>query len=339
MSVAGSESKRRPVQGLPPAVLSFDPANLISRIFTNAQLSRLAEILELDSSVVLTEMQSPEARRHLARAEVLIAGWGAPAIPVASAPRLQAVIYAGGVAATCLEDAPAHGARGVVAANARPANSVPVAEYALATILLANKNARTAEREFRRSQRHPAPSPTTGNLDRTVGIVGASTTGRLLIDLLRPFDLRITVYDPLLSAEEAERLGVQTGSLQEVAAQSDVLSLHQPLTAETAGQIGADILALMPDGATLINTARGAVLDEAALVAELRTGRIEAVLDVTDPEPPRADSPLWHLPNVTLTPHIAGSMGTELLRLGAAVVAEVEHFVAGAPFDSPEELR
>jgi phosphoglycerate dehydrogenase-like enzyme len=95
--------------------------------------------------------------------------------------------------------------------------------------------------------------------------------------------------------------------------------------------IGARQLKLMQDGATFINTARGALVDEAALVAELQTGRIFAVIDVTDPEIPPADSPLFTLPNVFLTPHVAGAIGTERLRLGLMAVEEIERFVRGEP--------
>ncbi|HLS64749.1 MAG TPA: hydroxyacid dehydrogenase [Ruania sp.] len=323
----------------PQGLLAFDPPSLARDIFSPDLLQRLGAAVRLDPDLVLTETDSGLARAALAETQVLIAGWGAPRVPSALVPQLRVVVYAGGVASTCLADPHQLAARGVVAANAREANAVPVAEYTLATILLANKRAAAAERELRASRAKPSPRADIGNFDRTVGIVGASRVGRKVIELLRPFDLQVLVFDPELSAAEADRLGVQTGSLLEVAAGSHVLSLHQPLTAATRGQIDARVLAALPDGATVINTARGGVLDEAALVAELRTGRLEAVLDVTDPEPPSPDSELWLLPNVTLTPHIAGSMGNELHRIGGAVTDEVERFVAGRPLRHQEDLR
>lgn len=322
----------------PQALLAFDPPSLAGDIFSADLRQRLGAAVRLDPDLVLTETASSRARAALAGVEVLIAGWGAPQIASALVPQLRAVVYAGGVASTCLADPHELAARGVLAANARAANAVPVAEYTLATILLANKRAAAAERELRTTRTTPPARAGIGNYGRTVGIVGASQVGRKVIELLRPFDLQVLVYDPGLSADEAGRLGVQTGTLLEVAAGSHVLSLHQPLTAATRGQIDARVLAALPDGATVINTARGAVLDEAALVAELRTGRLEAVLDVTDPEPPAPDSELWHLPNVTLTPHIAGSMGNELHRIGRAVTDEVERFVAGQPLRHHEHL-
>lgn len=325
----------------PRAVLAFGPPSLAGRIFGAEAAARLTAALDVDVDEVLTEVTSARARGLLASAEVLVAGWGAPEVPVGLAPRLRAVLYAGGVARTCLADPAAHAARGVVASNARAANAVPVAEYTLAMILLAGKRVRAAERELRAHRRLPDREhepASLGNYRRTVGIVGASQVGRRLIELLRPFDLDVVVHSPELTPHSAAALGVRSATLEEVAAQSDVLSLHQPLLPETVGQIDARVLALLPDGATLINTARGAVVDEAALLAELRTGRIDAVLDVTAPEPPAPDSDLWDLPNVVLTPHVAGSAGGELHRLGDTVAAEAERFARGLPFAHPEDL-
>ncbi|MFE5336042.1 hydroxyacid dehydrogenase [Isoptericola sp. NPDC056573] len=325
----------------PRAVLAFDPPELVERIFGADGLGRLGAVVDLDPEVVV-EIGSEAARARLAGAELLVAGWGAPPVPADLVPRLRAVAYAGGVARTCLADPAVLAAHGVAASNARAANAVPVAEYALAMILLANKKAHAAERAYR--ERRAAPDAErlltgAGNYRRTVGIVGASLVGRRVVELLRPFDLDVLLYSPELSAGPVPGLpGARATGLDEVAARSDVLSLHQPLTPGTAGQIDARVLGLMPDGATLVNTARGGVVDGAALLAELRTGRIDAVLDVTDPEPPAADSELWSLPNVVLTPHLAGSTGTELRRIGDSVAAEVERFARGLPFAHPEEL-
>ncbi|MFC7876293.1 hydroxyacid dehydrogenase [Isoptericola sp. NPDC057391] len=325
----------------PRAVLAFDPPALVERIFGPDGLERLRAVVDLDPDVVV-EVASAAARGRLAEAELLVAGWGAPPVPAGLVPRLRAVAYAGGVARTCVADPAALAARGVTASNARAANAVPVAEYALAMILLANKKAHAAERAYR--DRRVAPDVErlltgAGNFRRTVGIVGASLVGRRVVELLRPFDLEVLLYSPELAPGPVPGLpGARAADLDEVAARSDVLSLHQPLTPATAGQIDARVLGLMPDGATLINTARGGVVDGEALLAELCTGRIDAVLDVTDPEPLPPDSALWSLPNVVLTPHLAGSTGTELRRIGDSVVAEVERFARGLPFAHPEEL-
>src|SRR5699024_11488881 len=123
---------------------------------------------------------------------------------------------------------------------------------------------------------------------------------------------------------EAHRLGVQQVGLRELMTRAGVVSVHAPELPQTRHMIGAAELAALADGSTLINTARGSVVDTTALVAEVQAGRISAILDVTDPEPLPPEHPLWGLPNVLLTPHIAGSMGNELHRLGNTAVAEVE---------------
>ena len=119
--------------------------------------------------------------------------------------------------------------------------------------------------------------------------------------------------------------------LPTLVASADVISLHAPLLPETRHMIDATLLATIRDGAVLINTARGGLVDHVALLTELRRGRFRAVLDVTDPEPPPSASGLWDLDNVLLTPHVAGSRGLELQRIGEEVVAEVERYVRGEP--------
>jgi phosphoglycerate dehydrogenase-like enzyme len=153
----------------------------------------------------------------------------------------------------------------------------------------------------------------------------------LVIDLLRPFDLDVVVADPLISPEEADALGVELVSLNGLLERSDIVSLHVPAVPSTEKLIGRDELALMADGSTLINTARGAVVDHDALAAELESRRLNAVLDVTDPEPLPADSPLFEMPNVFLTPHIAGAAGTEIPRLAELALDEIERWACGRP--------
>jgi phosphoglycerate dehydrogenase-like enzyme len=299
----------------PRAALSMSPLAR-ERLFTPAALARLHELAELVPG---------------GDVEVLITGWGAPPIDD-PAPALRAVIHAAGSARRLIT--PAAWARGIVVSTAAAANAPPVAEYTLAMILLANKAAPAAERLYRERRAHVdalAELPGVGNLGKTVGIVGASRVGRRVIELLEPFDLDVLVYDPYLG----EDLGPEPRELDALLAESDVVSLHAPSLPSTRHMLDARRLALLRDGAVLINTARGALIDHDALIAELRTGRISAVLDVTEPEPLPPDSPLYALPNVTLTPHIAGALGTEVRRLGDAAIDELARYAAGEPFAHP----
>jgi phosphoglycerate dehydrogenase-like enzyme len=169
------------------------------------------------------------------------------------------------------------------------------------------------------------------NLGKKVGLVGASLVGRHVIELLRSYELDVAVADPYLDRTEADRLGVGLMELDELCAWCDVLSLHAPEIESTRGMIGAAQLARLHKGAFLINTARGRLVDHDALLVELESGRLAAILDVTEPEPLPADSPLRRLPNVLLTPHVAGATGTELWRLADLAVEEIERFAAGLP--------
>lgn len=300
--------------------------------FANVPAHRVApvatSVAELDAQAALTDI------------EVLVTGWGTPSLThddLASMPSLRALIHAGGVASTLL---PPHTERQVELSSAADINGVPVAEYTLAMILLANKRVFASQQLYRSIRGHIDREETysdAGNFGQVVGIVGASRIGRRVIELLRPFDVRVLVFDPYLSDADAASLGVDKASLEHVLAESQVVSLHAPVTPETESMIGAEQLASLSSGATLINTARGALVDMEALTAELTSGRLSAILDVTDPEEPiPSRSVLWDLPNVVLTPHVAGSMGTELRRLGNHVAAELMRYAKGEPFNTPE---
>ena len=164
----------------------------------------------------------------------------------------------------------------------------------------------------------------------TVGLVGASNVGRHVVELLAPFQTTILVADPYLTDEEAMRLGVERVDLHELATRADIVSLHCPENEHTRHMVNAEVLAAMKDGAVIINTARGGLIDEAALIKKLKTGRVFAFLDVTDPEPPALDSELRQLDNVVITPHIAGCI-ENCTRMGELAVEEIRRHIVGEP--------
>lgn len=304
---------------------------------------RVEAVADVPSWEPLVELRGPRADAALAPADVLLGHWGCPLVDddvLDRAPRLRLLAYGGGTVKQTVT--PGALARGLVVTTASSANAVPVAEYALAVILLANKAA-FAARELARDPTSWDPPPALrvpGNRHKRVGVVGASTIGRLLLAHLGRFELEAVVADPYLDEPGAQALGARLVPMDDLLATSDVVSLHAPLLPETVGMIGARELALMGDGATLVNTARGALVDWDALEAELVSGRLSAVLDVTDPhEPvPPAWAPLRR-PNVFVTPHLAGAQGTEVERLSELAVAEVEHFAHGEPPRHPVRLE
>jgi phosphoglycerate dehydrogenase-like enzyme len=269
----------------------------------------------------------------LAEAEVILSGWGAPAMDgafLAAAPNLRVVFYGAGSFRRVAT--PAFWERGLRITSAYAANAVPVSEYALAAILFSLKRGWHFAFSAQREKALPRQGQVPGAYGSTVGLVSLGMVGRLVRERLRPFDLRVVAYDPFVTPEEAHVLGVDLMSLEDLFASSDVVSLHVPLLPETEGMILGSHLASMKRNATLINTSRGAVVREAEMVEVLgERPDLWAVLDVTHPEPPEPDSRHYDLPNVVLTPHIAGSLGNEFRRMGRLVVDELRRYVAGEP--------
>jgi phosphoglycerate dehydrogenase-like enzyme len=318
----------------PIATFALSDATLIPQLFAPQSLSRLRTRVRLDERAI--SPGDPGALCAATDTEILITGWGAPQLETGmldALPRLRAVFHAAGTVKRIVS--PELWERGIRVSSSADANSVPVAEYTLAMILLSAKNALESAASFRatRDMSLARPRGDVGAYGITVGIVGASRIGRRVLDLLRPFDIATVLYDPSLTAADAAALGTTLVSLDDLLRASDIVSLHAPSLPATYRMIGAAQLATMHDGATLINTARGSLVETDALVAELTAGRLRAVLDVTDPEPLPAGHPLFSAPGVTLTPHIAGSLGNELQRMGSQTVDEIERFVTSDDLD------
>lgn len=268
----------------------------------------------------------------LNEAEVVLTTWGMPRLDAAYLDRaaaLRCVFYAAGsvrpfVTAESWQ-------RGVRVVSAWELNAVPVADFTLGVILLSLKRAFALSRAMREN-RAVDPEAIAGTYGSRVGLVSLGAVGRLVRERLRPFEVRVAAFDPFLTEEEARCLEVERMELEDLFAVCDVVSIHTPLLPATRGMIDGRLLRRMPPRATLVNTARGAIVREEELIEVLRErADLQAVLDVTDPEPAAPSSPLRSLPNVMLTPHVAGSVGPERRRLGAAMVEEVERYVRGEP--------
>jgi phosphoglycerate dehydrogenase-like enzyme len=304
--------------------------------FTPQQFARLAELVELVHAAPVVDLGGAEIGALLGDVEVLVTGWGAPPIAVDvldAMPKLRLIAHLAG-SIKQIVDASAF-ARGIAVVNAADANAIPVAEFTLAAILFANKRVLMLRELYRRERRSLRPlrerAPGLGNYRKTIGIVGASRIGRRVIGLLAPFDFDVLLYDPYASAADVHALGVRAVDLDTLIAASDVVSLHAPAIPETRHLFDRRRLGLLRDGAVLVNTARPSLVDQDALLDELRAGRIDAILDVTEPEPLPPDSPLYDLPNVVLTPHLAGAAGTEVQRLSELVIDELVRYANGEP--------
>lgn len=267
----------------------------------------------------------------LAQVEVIFSGWGAPVLDAAfleAAPKLRAVFYGAGTIRYFTTDA--FWARGITISSAYAMNAVPVAEFTLATILLSLKNFWQSAYGAKALGRFPERPRCAGAFGSKVGLISLGMIGRLVRERLRPFDLEVLAYDPFMTPEQATVLGVEMVSLDEIFRQCDVVSLHTPWLKSTEGLIQGRHFELMKPNGTFLNTARGAVVREGEMIEVLtRRTDLTALLDVTYPEPPVPDSPLWKLPNVVMTPHIAGSQDRECRRMGRLMLDEFDRWVRG----------
>ncbi|MER8233026.1 hydroxyacid dehydrogenase [Streptomyces sp. NPDC094049] len=295
----------------------------------------------LDDIARLVNLRTPALTRDglhrdprvLADVDVLLTGWGAPVLGaelLAHAPELKAVMVAAGSVRHLTT--PEFWARGVPIVSAAAANAVPVAEFSLAQILLGLKQTHRLSRQVTAYRRFPHDPPLAGAYGSRVGLLGLGEIGRLVAEHLRGFGVEVLAHDPVIDPADARALGVRLVGIEELFAVSDVVSVHAPLLPETEGLVGERLMSLLPEGATLVNTARGAVLNEPEVIGVLwERPDLTAVLDVTWPEPPEPDSALYALPNVLLTPHLAGAMGRERARLGELVRDELRRLVRGEP--------
>lgn len=291
--------------------------------------------LKQSADVALNDLgrrfSTEELVERSANFDAIITAWGMPGIDasiIEAAPKLKIISHAAGSVKRFI--APEIYDAGIVVTNAASAIATYVGEFALcATLAL-----------LRTVPKYTLGAPPqawedascVGNetlIGKTVGLIGLGHTARSFLRLLPPFECNVIAYDPYVSPEKAAQLGVKLVSLEELLSSSKVVSLHAPITDETKNMLNADNLKLIPDGAVFVNTARGILVDHDALTEQLQTGRFKAALDVTKPEPLPDDHPLRKLPNVLITPHIAGPTQDGRRDLFRCVVDDLKLFWAG----------
>ncbi len=305
----------------------------IRRVYDDETTAALEREAGLDPAVLTREDVLAHRATHAA---YIFSTWGMPRFSVEEIreclPSLQAVFYAAGSVKHFAEPFLAAGVR---VFSAWGANAVPVAEYTVAQIILADKGYFQATRIASVADHKTAQarfSSFCGNYDCSVGLIGAGMIGSLVAEMLKAYKLQVKVFDPFLPAARAAALGVEMCTLEELFATCQTISNHLANNAETRGMLNYDLFRLMKPNATFINTGRGAQVVEEDLVRALtecpdRT----AVLDVTDPEPPVDGHAFYRMPNVILTPHIAGSSGDEVRRMSAFMLEEYRLLAKGEP--------
>ncbi|MGJ3243128.1 MAG: hydroxyacid dehydrogenase [Opitutales bacterium] len=319
----------------PPAVFCLKPfaRDLVYRADVRERLNRL-----VDWPLGETPLDPETADDGiLAGIEVILGSWGMRRLDPAlldRMPNLRGVFYGAGSIRRFTTDA--FWERDIPVCSAWAMNAVPVAEYTFAQIILCLKHAHLQRHHYReadRAKRQPLDLGAHGTYGATVGLVSYGQIAKRVRERLASLEgVRVRVFDPFLSEADARSGAVERCDLPTLFSESDVVSIHTPWLPETEGLITGDLVSRLRPGGALINTARGAVVDEPGLTAVLRERPdLTAVLDVTFPEPPDPESPLFSLPNVYLTPHIAGSQDRECARMGHAMVDELERLLAGEP--------
>ena len=330
-----------------PRIVSLIPSPLFERTITHDARQRLEGLGALSTNDTDETLPDQEVTERLRDAGVCLTGWEVrlPVAAIEGARRLEAIGHTAGSVKRLVP--PLAFERGIVVLSASAIMAKSVGEMALGMAIAGLRNSSSHDAAFKTRGLPGDPqlrgkylprgsvglSRTRGLHDATVGVVGASATGRYFIRLLAPFgrEVRILVYDPYVTAPEAEALGVRKVDLEELLSSSDVVSLHAPATEETTGMIGERELCLMKDGALLVNTARGPLVDHEALYREASTGRINACLDVYFGEgcEDAGRSPFRDLPNVLITPGIAGPTAAVLRQMGSAIVEDLDRVLSG----------
>lgn len=315
-----------------PSCIFIVAEHFFEKIYSPDSLRRISE----DLNVLPPRLDARNWTEHkecLAEVEYIFSGWGMPVMDetfLAAVPKLKHVFYGAGSVRYFYTDAAR--TRGITLSSAWRANAVPVAEFAHATIILALKKFWRISHSIQETRKWEKRTEVPGAFRTTVGLVSLGAIGRMVAQRLQNHELKVIAYDPYIASKKSAALGVELVGLEALFAQSDVVSIHAPDLPATEGLVSGALLRSMKPNASIINTARGRVIDESALIDVLRDRHdLDAILDVTAEEPNNADSLLWELPNVVLTPHIAGSMDNECRRMGEYMVEEWERYRDGQP--------
>lgn len=316
-------------------------AGTVDRVYAKGRKERIAGLTDL-YPIMISQENFWEHVSELETLEVIFSTWGMPSLTdehLDKLPNLKAVFYGAGsvqgFARPLLN-------RGISVMSSWGENAVPVSEFTLAQILLATKG------YFRNIQDCRSPEKRLsgkvfagkGNYGETVAIIGVGMIGKRVIKLLSSFALSVIVHDPYLSNEDASALGVEKVNLEEAFERGYVISNHVADLPTTRKMLTRQLFERMRENATFINTGRGATVDEEGLIAVLKErADLTALLDVTYPEPPSADSELYVLPNVHLTSHIAGSLGDEVVRMADYCIEEFLRLEAGKPLQYAVSLK
>lgn len=325
-----------------PRVLYVCTAGHTERVFRPGKYEEMLARFDVTSNNGPDNWSSEEVAQRAAGMDGIVTGWGAPKlIPevFAAAPELKIIAHSAGSVHGLISDEIAREfivPRGITVFSANNAIARNVAESAIGMLLMTMRHWVQFSNWYHETGLWVNPVyDKNGQFlqGSTVGVVSASKVGREVIRLLAPWDVTILVYDPYLSKADAAAMGVERVELNDLFARADHVTVHAPSTPETERMIGAEQLGLLREGATLVNTSRGSVIDHDALVAAARARRINVCLDVTTPEPLPPGHALRGLDNVIVTPHCSGAGFYGYFEIGDTTIQALEDAFAGRPVE------
>ena len=315
------------------AALFYDYPINDGEVFGQGRRQTIEKLTDLYPEVINAKNFDEQAS-NLADVEVIFATWGMPCLSddqLGKMPKLEAVFYAAGNVRAFAQPIVDHG---IMLVGAWDMNAIPVAEMALAQILLSCRGYFRTIRDYYETHDHGMAKAfhRSGVNGETIGLIGMGMIGKRLSASLQGFSFRVIANDPFLSIEQAAELGVEIVSLEELFRRSYIVSNHIPDLPSTKEVLTGSLFDSMKEGATFINTGRGAQVSEAGLIETLKNRPdLTALLDVTYPEPPDAGSELWTLPNVWISPHIGGSVGDEVVKMADCMIEEFQAWDSGKP--------
>lgn len=321
-----------------PKVFVVPGGELQAQLFPEPVRQALAGFAEPIYNDATERITGSDLSARLAGCQGVVTGWGTPKLTVEvldQAPDLRVVSHAAGSIKFLLPDPPEEFfRRGLRLTTATSTMSRYVAECTLMLTIACLRRVSQFREEMKHTElwwgTHSALRPDT-LIEKRVGLVGLGSITWEFVRLLQPFACDLWAYSTHADPARAAAAGIKLVELDDLMANCDVACLFAAVRPDTIGLISRARLKLMRDGAVLVNTARGALVDEPALIEELQARRLWAGLDVTDPEPPAADSPLRTLSNVVMTPHVGGPVPSRYWDMAAFAVEELRRFFAGEP--------
>ena len=314
-------------------LVSIPDGEVRDSFFSEEQRVRLERLGCVEWNANAEQYGEEELAEKLRGVDICISGWGNTPFhekTLKYADKLKLIAQIGGSVRPMVGDAAFE--RGIRVCSGNRVFAESVAEGVLAYMLCSLR--RIGEYEARMAAGEwPSLIGTRGLLGRSVGLVGYGMIAEYLVKFLKPFGCRIMVSSRHISAEELAEAGIEAAAAEEIFRTCDIISLHSSLTARTKHSIGADLLNSMKDGALLVNTARGALMDEEALVSVLKERPVWAALDVFETEPLPMDSPLRECERVLLMPHAAGPTADRRYVVTSHVLDDIGRFLNGKPLD------